>query len=53
MARRIGHSKLKTLYYNEYFERKRIIVELETSLTGAPIDAFKKSTSGGCRGKLS
>ena len=35
----ISYSKLKTLYYNGFFERKVIIDELEGSLTGAPIDA--------------
>ena len=35
----IGHSELKILYYNEFFERKSIIDELEASLTGSPIDA--------------
>ena len=27
------------IYYNEFYEWKRIIYELEGSLTGAPIDA--------------
>ena len=39
MAHQVGHSKLKPLDYNGFFERKSIIDELEGSLTGAPIDA--------------
>ena len=39
MAHWIGHSKHKTLDYKDFFERNRIIYELEANLTGAPIYA--------------
>ena len=39
MAHWIGHSKIKTLDYYEFFEWKMIIDELEASLTGELIDA--------------
>ena len=39
MAHWIRYSKIKTLYYNDFFEQKKIIDELEASLTGAPIYA--------------
>ena len=39
MAHWFFHSKLKTLYYNELFEQKIFIGELEGSFTGAPMDA--------------
>ena len=38
MVHWIGNSKIKTLYYNNVFEWKTIIDELESSLTGSPID---------------
>ena len=39
MAHWIGHSKFKTLGYNQFLEREIIIDELEASLTGSPIYA--------------
>ena len=39
MAHWIGHSKIKTLDYYEFFERKMIIDELDDSLTVTTIDA--------------
>ena len=45
MAHWIGHSKLKTSYYNGFLEHKRIINQLEATFTGAPIDAKNTEVS--------